>query len=325
MRVGVFLCATSAVARTNGTFSIEGGGFTILPVPYVPWVQAHLALAVRLDFEGPEADQAHEIEVAARDPTGRTLVPVQAITLAPLGGVTPSSAPFVLNYSNIRFPAVAEYSFALTTAGTVIASTSFIVVAEASRTTLSPEIAATVNEGLAAFVHGNSEQAAAIFRGLTAKHPDLAPVYNNLGFVLLTQRDAAGAKRQLDRARDLGFDRTDILTVNLACSDYLSGRYREAAIALSPLRTGRDFAGSAILLLIAGDDLVVCPVANAGEYQDLVTINAAWSALQAGNGDQAAQLIATITSRDPGVLALADSMHSSFDLLRRSVDSATER
>lgn len=293
MQVTFATLADYAMAHPDGRFYITGADIQSL----APGQYQRLSLAVRIRLDEDDLGRERPIEITSVGPGGEPFVkPFKAVVKAPAATPadgSPATFPFVYNIEEVRLQVAGEHCFLVSSDGVELARVSFVVtpevnVAPAQTTGWQAEL----DQATALYNAGDLALAIARLNEIVTRYPDLAVAHNNLGFVLLTAGRVNEGLSELVRARELNFDRTELLFVNLAVAYYLSGVYAEAVSLLSQAKQGALFPGPSILLGLDGDRSFVQHLATAGDYADLIWLNLAWAAFRAGDGNGAVRAAA---------------------------------
>lgn len=126
------------------------------------------------------------------------------------------------------------------------------------------------------------------FRTIIEATPGRGIAHNDLGFVLLAKGQVEDALAAFKRAEALGSDRPELIEANLGCCQYLLGNPTASSALFENCLNARSFQRSGILYGISDDRLFLVSVQSAAAYTQLMALNAAWSALRAGNLELAA-------------------------------------
>lgn len=296
MKVALALIAEYALAHPDGRLYITGGGIRTLPFSAFPAKQPRLSLALGIEFLPEEVGRAHAMTIEFVGPEKEQLLrPFEAFLTVPpdIERDAPPYLHFVYNMENIALPAKGEHSFKVVIDGEDKCTVPLTVVETPG--TKSPDIEAAIllTDGHRAFSQGDAATAEKLFRAaidrLAPQNPSglLAVAHNNLGFVLLP-KDALEAKRELQRANELGYEQPEINDANLACAGYLLGEFGEALALFQRCLRSRGFEGFALLYGISEEELFPVPLRSASDYVALISLDAAWSAFRAGDSISAA-------------------------------------
>lgn len=321
MKLDFLMLAHYAYVDGDGAYSIIRGGISTLQVPAVPWRMPNLSVAIRLVFDADDYGSQHVAEASLTHvDSGLTIWShAIAISAAPDQGTRPSqSVPLVINIQQLTLPEAGRYRMVLGRGATVIGSAEVEVrvanIAPAPAIVDIPQ----VNEASGAFARGEYSKAIDILTALADAYPELAIAHNNLGFALLSQGLVKEGVPHLLRAAELHFDRPDILEMNLACADYVLGRFRAASERLRALEAGGIFEGGAFLLGVVDSRLYSAVVRNEVEYLQLGMLNHAWAELRQGNRPAVAELLRRLTSLPKSDLLMQEAVAASLSALRRA-------
>lgn len=309
MRIVLSLFADYALAHeTDGKLYVTGGGLRVLSFPAFPATQPQLALAIGIEVPPEQLNIPHTLTIERlvpkeAPPADPPIAPVQVTFTLPSAD-EPSEAGHlnvVSNMDNIVFPVPGDYTFSVAIDGEHVHDAHI-------RTRLSGAdvpAGAQLVEGYHAFESGQHDRAEEIFRDVVARFPTVPGGYNNLGFVRLARRDATGALQSFMKARELGYEYTEISFANIACAFYLSGDYKSAARFFETCLDQAALRATGMLFGINGENLFSVGYKSVAEYVGLMSLNAAWSAWRVGTIDRAAQLLnaaraSSLATRDDG-------------------------
>ena len=292
MRVPVALLADHAMAHPiDGKLYVTGGGIPSLPFRDFPATQPHLSLALGIEMEPHELGVEHSLSIESVGPTDEAVAPPIRVTFSVPPGRNPSWPGyfhFVSNMDDVAFPVEGDYAFLIAIDSNQL-NTVTVRAERSADATLAAELGARqeaadlINKGYAAFSRGDVAAAEDAFRLAIERFPTLAPAHNNLGFTLLAKGDAPAALEAFKIANQLGYPQSEIGDANLACALYLSGDPTAALPVFEDCLQTHLFTTSAILFGIGPEGLFPAYVSSAAEYASLINLNAAWSALGAGD------------------------------------------
>jgi len=296
MRVPLALLADHATAHpTDGRLYVTGGGIATLPFPAFPAIQPHLSLALGIEVAPHELGIEHALSIDSFGPNGEAITrPIKVTFSVPPGRdpSLPSYFHFVSNMDDISFPAEGEYTFLVAIDSKQL--NQITVRAEgsadaklAAEANARQEAEKLLNDGYRAFSGGDSSAAEAAFRVVTERFPTMGAGHNNLGFMLLANGDASAALQAFARANELGYWQREIGDANVACALYLSGDPAAALHGFVNCLQRHVFTTPATLFGIGPLDLFPVQLGSAAEYASLISLNAGWSALGAGDASAA--------------------------------------
>jgi hypothetical protein len=327
MRIVLSLFADYALAHeTDGKLYVTGGGLRVLSFPAFPATQRQLALALGIEVPPEQLNSPHTLSIErlmppespAPDPP---LTPVQVTFTLPSADERSESGHLnvVSNMDNIVFPVPGDYTFSIAIDGRHVHDAHI-------RTRVSGEAvpaAAQLVEGYHAFEAGEHDRAEAIFRDVVTRFPTVPGGYNNLGFVRLAQGDARGALQSFVKARELGYEYTEITFANIACAMYLAGDYKAASQLFETCLEQPALRATGMLFGINDESLFPVAYKSVGEYVNLMSLNAAWSALRVSARDRALQLLNA--ARTSSLAARDDDSGRSYMQSIRSLDARLEK
>jgi len=184
----------------------------------------------------------------------------------------------VSNMTNVTFPAPCDYVFAVSIDGTRVHDAHLLL--HLSGGPVPADV--LLMDGYHAFAEGDADRAERIFRDVVERYPNAPGGHNNLGFVLLSKGDAATALASFTKARELGYELTEVSYANYGTAVYLVGNY-DLAVRLFEYCLQQVFRGVATLFVINESKVFPIELHSASEYVALMTLNAAWSALKSGD------------------------------------------
>jgi tetratricopeptide (TPR) repeat protein len=290
MKVVLATLADFALAHEDGKLYITGGGIEALRFGVFPTNAIHLALAVALKFSEQECGQQQLVRVIPTGPGALAQHPL-AIPVLPIQrpGESGATFQFVYNMRELTFSAPGIYEFRIVGGNEELAVIPLSVqqISTPAPTQVSP-VSGMIEfaGGLEAFTTGDLVRAEQLFRQFTAIQPASALGRNNLGFVLLAEQRAAEALEELQRARDLGLGNPELTEANIACCEYLLGRYLEALTGFEKCFAEFSTNTRVILFGIRAERLFLVHPATPGEYIGLMALNVAWSALRMGDREK---------------------------------------
>jgi hypothetical protein len=300
VRVSVaFLADYASIQEDGNKVHVLGAGIESLTARTFPLVQANLALVMKLAFDQHEWGLVHVIQVRTTDEAGNELQPQRAISIVPqppaevvpAGSVSPGgqatvSLPIVHNMRDLQFPKPGRYDFAIVLPDGASAATLQLQVAgstdEASLQTI-------LTAGYNAFVEGETEKAWAIFDEALKTAPGSPDAHNDYGFLNLSRGRPSEALVLFERARELGYELTELLDANIACCHYLLGKYQGAFAEFRRLM-GSEFQNTpSVLFALDRDGIVAVELQIAVHFISLMALNAGYAALRSGLVDDATQ------------------------------------
>jgi hypothetical protein len=288
MRLALALLAEYALAhQQDGRLYVTGGGIRSLTFPVLPATQARLALALGIEVGKGELGLDHLLAIDASGPTDEVITrPVRVRFRVDEGepGAAGGYLHFVSNMEAVGFSRPGRYEFKIAIDGQPL-DVLPVDVARGGPIPDDTEVTALLGEGYQAFTRGDADSAEAAFRKVTETFPNSADGHNNLGFVLLGRGDASEALDSFAKARELNFVQDEISDANIGAASYAVGEAERAlALFVGCLRHGI-FRTRATLFGIGPSGLFPVELKSAAEYASLMALNAAWSALKAGNDD----------------------------------------
>jgi hypothetical protein len=321
MKVTLALLAEYATVEDDGKLHILGAGLDRLQVSTFPFVQAHIALVVKIAFESSEWARQHVIQIRFLDPGGNEVRPQHAFAVSPqpppeifmsddedssLAVSSRVSLPVVHNMRDVLFERPGQYAVS-------------VVLPEGRPSTQVPlevigplqnerSLSALLNAGFRSFVVGDLEGAWAIFDQTVRTYPDSPAANNDLGFVSLTRRRPGEALQSFERARELGFDLTELTAANIACCKYLLGAFEDAFAGFRHL-LGEPLQNSpSVLYAIDRNELHPIQLTAAVHFISLMALNAGASALRTGAVSDALQFAQIATA---GTMTFTEEKDSS--------------
>lgn len=327
MRIVLSLFADYALAHeTDGKLYVTGGGIRVLSFPAFPATQPRLALALGIEVPPDQLNKPHTLSierVMPKDapPADSPITPVQVTFTLPSADEPsePGHLHLVSNMDNVAFPVPGDYTFSVAIDGQHV---------HESRIRVRPsggEVPADAHlmEGYRAFADGEHDRAEEIFRDVIERFPTVPGGYNNLGFVRLAKRDAVGALRSFIRARELGYEYTEIGFANIGCAVYLAGDYKAALRFFDTCLQQAALRSTGMLFGINGEDLFPIVYKSVAEYVGLMSLNAAWSASKAGASDRVGQLLDA--SRSSTLATRDDDAGRAYNASVRALESETRQ
>jgi hypothetical protein len=300
MKVVLATLADFALAHDDGKLYITGGGIETLRFGAFPTSPIHLSLAVAVKFDEHECGQQQVVRVI---PTGPGTLSQHPMTLPVLPIQRPeeqgATFQFVYNMRELRFSTPGTYEFRIVGGNEELAVIPLSVQQiSAPGPTQSSAVGGLIDValGLEAFKTGDLVRAEQLFRQFTATQPAIAMGHNNLGFVLLAQQKASEALDELQRARDLGIEIPELTEANIACCEYLLGRYAEALIGFEKCFAEFSTNKPVILFGIRGERLFLVHPGAPSEYLALTALNVAWSALRSGDREKSRGMLSVCES-----------------------------
>jgi Family of unknown function (DUF6941)/Tetratricopeptide repeat len=279
----VFFLADYAVAHADGKFYITGGFLRTIKTPLLPMEYSHLSLGVRIEFAADDLQGAHLVEIHSSGPANRGFVKPYSLRYRPpqVEHPEPAVLQFVYHMDDVPFSQEGDYSLALLVDDQPLAKLTFQV--EELRLTSDRDTpwSTPLQEGVVAFSMGETAIAESLFREVVEHHPEVAEGHNNLGFILLSQGQAAEAREEFVQASRFNFDRDELLDANVACCDYLLHDYAAALSLFEGCLTALPFTAPSVLFGISEGELFPVSLRSAADYLALMLLNAAWSALRA--------------------------------------------
>lgn len=302
MRIPLALFADHASAhQTDGKLYVIGGGIRALPFAVFPAIQPQLSLALGIEVAPDELGMDHTLTIESHGPTDEAVSqPVSVTFLVPPGKdpSRPGYFHFVSNMNNVGFPVEGDYEFAVAIDGEQLAQIT-VRAEQGDDAKLAAEVAAQseagklLGDGYEAFNRGEASAAEAAFRTVVDRFPRIAAGHNNLGFVLLANGEATAALEAFARAKQLGYPQNEIGDANVACALYLAGDAAGALRGFVDCLQTHIFSTPATLFGIGASGLFPVVLVSAAEYASLMALNAAWSALGAGDTSATAQYLAS--------------------------------
>jgi len=286
------LLAEYAVAHSDDNrLYVMGGGIRSLSFASFPASRSRLALALGLEFPQTNVPTRHVLRIESSGPTDeppmRSLTASFVLPPAEMVDDQPVYFHFAYNIENVKFPAEGLYVFAIVIDEERLAELPLQVLKTPGAA--SPE--ERLNEGYLAYNRGDSTAALEIFKDITLQFPRFPGGYNNLGFVLLAEGNAAAALEAFAKARELGFGQPEILDANVACAQYLLGDPTAALQHFQRCIQDHGFNAEAVLFGVNGRELFLVHLQSASDYVSLMTLNAGWSALWAEDPARAARYL----------------------------------
>ena len=115
------LLAQQAMAHSDNTMYMLGGGIEVLAVSAVPATQQHLSLAVGVAFTPAESGVERVLEIRGYGPTGSELFQQRRFPVTPLRHPDlpheETLFQFVLNMQDLPLPEFGNYRFVLFRSG----------------------------------------------------------------------------------------------------------------------------------------------------------------------------------------------------------------
>ena len=280
MRAVFALLCDYALAHRDRKFYIVGGGITAVNVSRVPSEPVSLSLAVRVEALPEESGRPHTLRLQMLDPNGNRIIRTPDVILSPAASQDPITLGFVLNFAAVSFHVSGTHTLVLLQSDAELLRLPFNVVHRPVVGGAYPiNDLQEIHRAFALFLEGDIAQSEAVTKSFLERYPTSGVAHNNLGFILLARAQPAAAVRELQAAKDNGFDRSDILAFNMGCARYLLGEVQEALALFRQCLSAEPFSGRSVLLGLTGDELTFAqPLASAGEYTSLVALNAGWSA-----------------------------------------------
>jgi tetratricopeptide (TPR) repeat protein len=188
-----------------------------------------------------------------------------------------------VNLAAVKLEEVGEYEFAITYQGEELTYLPLLAQLDTS----TPTIEATpwdtqLRLGYEVFQRGQAEPARKVFEEFTRSFPSIPDGWNNLGFVQLDMGLARQAETSFERARDLGYLKPEIMSMNLGCAYYAQERFDEAVTAFREALGAGRFAGPAILHAITQAGLHSVDVPDVRAFIGLGLVNESWTEFRLG-------------------------------------------
>lgn len=290
------LLAEYAVVEDDGKLHILAGGLEQLVVPTFPFVQNHLALVLKIAFESTEWERPHVVQIQFLDEGGAEVKPPHAFSVLPqpppeIGPVDNASSraylPVVHNMRDVTFGKPGHYVVSVTLPDGEPSTT--IPLEVIGPLDDEKSLQALLSAGYNAFVSGDLSAAWAIFDQVVRTHPDSAFAHNDFGFVSLGRGRAADALQSFERARQLGFQLTELTEANVACCQYLLGDFRKAFANFRRLMGVTLQSHPSVLYAIDRNEIRPIQLTAAVHFVSLMALNAGYSAFRSGAFTDAVQ------------------------------------
>lgn len=283
MRLALALLADYAQAHQDGRLHVVGGGIRSLTFATFPATQQRLALALGIELERAELGLDHLLQIEASGPADQPVSRPVRVTFKVDQAERASGGYFhFVSTSDASFPVEGTYEFAITIDGEPLEQLR-LMVRRGGQPSDDSEVETLLQEGFTAFGRGDRDSAEEGFRKVAERFPNAAGGHNNLGFVLLAKGDAAGALDAFAKAMDLGFPQNEITDANVAAASYILGDSVKALGIFVICLRERIFRTPAVLFGIGPSGLFPIQLQSAAEYTSLMALNAAWSAMRAGD------------------------------------------
>jgi hypothetical protein len=294
VRVTLALLAEYAVVEDDGKLHILAGGLEQLRVPNFPFVQSHLALVMKIAFESHECERQHVLQIQFVDDSGMEVRPAHTFSVSPQpppeiipadddSPVAASShvfVPVVHNMRDVKFDKPGQYVVTVVLPNGM--SSTAIPLEVIGPLENERSLQALLNAGYHSFVSGDLDGAWAIFDQAVRTHPDSATAQNDFGFVSLARGRAAEALQSFDRARQLGFQLTELTDANIACCKYLLGDFHDAFGSFRRLMGVSLQNNPSVLYALDRGDIRPIQLTAAVHFVSLMALNAGYSALRDG-------------------------------------------
>jgi hypothetical protein len=282
LKLALALLADFAIAHADGKLYVTGGGIRSLEFSTFPGTHLKLALALGFEFSAEELGTPHPVRIEAKGPGGEAVVrPAEFFLHVPADEPPPAYLNLVYNMERVVFPTEGDYIFTIIIDGKSAGEVPLRINTARLLSMLTPA-AELLQTAYTAFAAGEAKTAAALIRQVTERFPNEPSAWNNLGFVLLADRQAASAKEALIRARNLGYARPEIVEANLGCAEYLLNNPRAALVSFERCIHELGFTPSALLFGIGGQELFPLELHSADDFVALMSLNAAFSARALG-------------------------------------------
>jgi hypothetical protein len=309
MRIPMVLIAEYAVAKSDGSFYIVGGGFDAVNVASFPHTMDRLSLAVRAAIESSDPPDPTVLTARFTDPQGAELFkPLQVtVTLRP-EATLPATVNLVWNFAPVPIRIAGVYTVGVYFQGREVANAQFTARGQAGAGPRDSDYV-TAFQAYAAGDVGKAEQ---LMRALAEREPTWSTSQNALGFILLARGEAREALAYLEESRRLGYAQSEVLNVNIACCHYLLGHRDIALTGFQECLHSQTLRTAAILAGLNDDSVFTIHVQTPQEYFALVALNATWSALPNNLGAareylQLARTLSDLAEREPGFTASLDA------------------
>ncbi|MGH2406456.1 MAG: tetratricopeptide repeat protein [Candidatus Limnocylindrales bacterium] len=309
MRILLALLAEHATASTDGRLYVVGGGIRTLQFASFPAIQPRLSVALGIEVGPSELGNEHTLSILAEGPRAELVFRPVKVTFSMPPGPDRARAGyfhFVSNMDNVAFATAGEYGFVVHVDGVEIERVGIRVEQTRDQQKLREagalqEAEELLSSGYADFGRGNVDAAEATFRRVVNRFPMIATGHNNLGFVLLSKRDATGALEAFAKAKELGYVQDEISDANVACALYLSGDPAAALRGFADCLQTHLFRSTATLFGIGPSELFPVQLGSVGDYASLMALNAAWSAWAANDDSAADHYLASARTADLGL------------------------